>query len=84
MQTPTTTQIRTTIQVFKKYGEHINRNAVNLVTELPETRFGDHVAARTRALNIEQVSRIQTVAEQLEKWRDDLLQQRRQCVANHI
>ena len=84
MQTPTTTQIQTAIQVLKKYGEHINRNAVNLVTELPETRFGDHVAARAKALNIEQVSCIQTVAEQLEKWRDNLLQQRRQCVGNHV
>ena len=84
MQPPTTAQIRTAIQVLKKYGEHINRNAVNLVTELPQTRLGDHVAARAKALNIERVSRIQTVAAQLEKWRDDLLQQRRQCVADHV
>ena len=84
MQTPTTAQIQSAIQVLKKYGEHINHNAANLVIELPETRFGDHVAARAKVLNIEQVSRIQTVAEQLEKWRDDLLQQRRQCVAHHV
>ena len=84
MQTPTTAQIRTAIQVLKKYGEHINQNAANLLIELPETRLGDHVAGRAKALNIEQVSRIQTVAEQLEKWREDLLQQRRQCVSNHI
>jgi hypothetical protein len=84
MQTPTTAQIRTAIQVLKKYGEHVNHNAANLVIELPETRFGDHVAARAKALNIERVSRIQTVADQLEKWRDDLLQQRRQCVSHHV
>ena len=84
MQTPTTAQIRTAIEVLKKFGEHINHNAANLVIELPETRFGDHVAARAKVLNIEQVSRIQTVAAQLEKWRDDLLQQRRQCVAHHV
>ena len=83
MQTPTTSQIRTAVQVLKKYGEHINHNAANLVTELPETRFGDQVAARAKVVSIEQVTRIQTVAAQLEKWRDDLLQQRRQCVAHH-
>ena len=84
MHTPTTAQIRTAIDVLKKYGEHINHNAVNLIIELPETRFGDHVAARAKVVSIEQVTRIQTVAAQLEKWRDDLLQQRRQCVAHHV
>jgi hypothetical protein len=84
MQTPTTAQIRTAIQVLKEYGEHINHNAANLVIELPETRFGDHVAARAKVVSIEQVTRIQTVAAQLEKWRNDLLQQRRQCVSNHV
>ena len=84
MQTPTTAQIRTAIQVLKKYGEHINHNAANLIIELPETRFGDHVAARAKVVNIEQVSRIQTVASQLEKWRDDLLHERRRCVSHHV
>ena len=84
MQTPTTAQIRTAIQVLKKYGERINHNSANLVIELPETRFGDHVAARAKVVSIEQVTRIQTVAAQLEKWRDDLLQQRRQCVSHHV
>ena len=83
MQTPTTAQIRTAIQVLKKYGEHINHNAANLLIELPETRFGDHVAARAKVLNIEQVSRIQTLAAQLENWRDQLQQERRQCVSHH-
>ena len=84
MHTPTTAQIRTAIQVLKKYGEHINHNAANLIVELPETRFGDHVAARAKVVSIEQVTRIQTVAAQLEKWRDDLLQQRGQCVSHHV
>ena len=84
MHTPTTAQIRTAIQVLKKYGEHINHNAVNLIIELPETRFGDHVAARAKVVSIEQVTRIQTVAAQLEKWRDDLHHERRQCVSHHV
>jgi hypothetical protein len=84
MQTPTTARIRTAVQVLKKYGEHINHNAANLIIELPETRFGDRVAARAKVVNIEQVSHIQTIATQLEKWRDDLLQQRRQCVSHHV
>ena len=58
MHTPTTAQIHTAIQVLKKYGEHINHNATNLIIKLPETRFGDHVAARAKVVNIEQVTRI--------------------------
>mgnify|MGYP001430245428 CR=1 FL=1 len=83
MQTPTTAQIRTAIHVLKRFGEHINHNTTNLVIELPDTRFGNHVAARAKVVNIEEVSRIQTVTQQLEKWRDHLLQQRRQCVSHH-
>ena len=83
MRTPTTTEIRTAIEVLKKFGEHINHNANHLIIELPETRFGEQVAARAKVVNIEAVSRIQAVADQLEKWRDDLLHQRRQCVSHH-
>jgi hypothetical protein len=84
MQTPSTAQIRTAIQGLKKYGEHINHNADNVVIELPETRLGGHVAARAKVLKIEQTTRIQSVAAQLEKWRDQLLQQRSQCVSHHV
>jgi ribosomal 50S subunit-associated protein YjgA (DUF615 family) len=84
MQTPTTAQLRTAIEVLKKFGEHINHNAANLVVQLPDTHFGDHCAARVEVLKIEQVSRIQTLAEQLENWRDQLLQERRHCVSHHV
>jgi hypothetical protein len=84
MKTPTAAQIRTAIEVLKKFAKHINQNAANLVIELPDTRFGDHCAARVEALNIEQVTRIQTVAAQLEQWRNELQQQRRQCVSHHV
>ena len=84
MQTPTSAEIRTAIQVLKRFGEHINHNATKVIIDLPETRFGEHVAARAKVASIEQVTRIQAVAEQLEKWRDDLLHERRQCVAHHV
>ena len=84
MQTPTPAQIHTAIEVLKKFGEHINDNADNLVIELPDTRLGCHVAPRAKVLKIEQISRIQQVAAQLEDWRDELHQERRQCVSNHV
>ena len=84
MNTPTTTQIRTAIAVLKTFGAHINHNADNLVIELPDTRLGCHVAARAKVLNIEQITRIQQVAAQLEHWSDELHQARRQCVSHHV
>ncbi len=84
MQTPSTDQIHTAIEVLKKFGEHINHNAANLVVQLPDTLFGDHCAARVEVLKIEQVGRIQTLTAQLENWRDQLLQERRQCVSHHV
>ena len=84
MQTPSTAQIRTAIEVLKKFGEHINHNADHLVIELPDTRLGGQVATRAKVLKIEQTTQIQSVAAQLENWRDQLLQQRRQCVSHHV
>lgn len=61
MHAPTTAQIRTAIQVLKRFGEHINRNAANLIVELPETRLGAHVGDRAKVVSIEQITRIQAV-----------------------
>ncbi len=83
MHAPTTAQIRTAIQVLKRFGEHINQNAANLIVELPETRLGAHVGARAKVVSIEQITRIQTVAAQLEQWRSELSQQQRQCVSHY-
>ena len=84
MQTPSTIQIRTAIEVLKKYGEHLNHRASNLAVELAESPQAIHDAGRTTVGAIEQTTRIETVAAQLEQWRDELMQERRQCVSNHI
>jgi hypothetical protein len=84
MQTPPTTQIRTAIDVLKKFGEHINTNAANEAIGLHESPHSDQQAARIGSRTIEQISRIETVAAQLEKWGYELLQQRRQCVSHHV
>jgi hypothetical protein len=84
MLNPSTTQIRIAIEVLKKYGEHLNHNAVNKVIELSESQLHDQQPGRIEARTIEQTSHIETVAAQLEHWRDELLQQRRQCVSHHV
>jgi hypothetical protein len=84
MQTPTTAQIRTAIEVLKKFGEHINTNTANAVIALHESSQSDQQAARMGSQTIEQTTRIETVAAQLEDWRNELLQQRSQCVSHHV
>ena len=84
MQTPSTIQIRTAIEVLKKYGEHLTNHASNLFVELAESPQAIHDAGRITAGAIEQTTRIETVARQLEQWRHELMQQRRQCVSNHV
>ena len=84
MQTPTTAQIRTAIGVLKKYGEHINTHAADEVIGLHESPHSDQQAARIGSRTIEQTTRIETVSAQLANWRDELLQERRQCVSQRV
>ena len=84
MQTPTTAQLRTAIEVLKKLGERIDNHATHSLMQLPATRLGDDYAARIEWQTIEQIARLKTVMAQLESWRDELKQARRQCVTHHV
>jgi hypothetical protein len=84
MRTPTTTQLRTAIEVLTKLGERLNTEATHSVIQMPESQLGAHYAGSIGVRVIEQISHIETVAAQLENWRDELLEQRRQCVCNHV
>jgi len=84
MQTPTTAQIRTAIEVLKKLGERINTHAGDSVMQLSETPNSAHHAGHIEVGAIEQTTRIESVTTQLKQWRDELGQDRRQCVSHHV
>jgi hypothetical protein len=84
MQTPTTAQLRTAIEVLKKLGGRINENTAHSVMQLPDTRLGDDCAARLEARTIDQTGQIETVKMQLESWRKELLEQQKQSVSQHV
>jgi hypothetical protein len=84
MQTPSTAQIRTAIEVLNRLGERLNERAANSVMQLHDSQFGDRQAGRIETKAIEQTTQIQSVAAQLEEWRDELVQERRQCVSHHV
>ena len=84
MRTPTTSQLRTAIEVLKNLEERVGNHATNVVIQLPDTRYGDDYAARIESQTIEQIARIKTVMAQLESWRDELQRQNRQCVSQRV
>jgi hypothetical protein len=83
MLTPTTADLRTTIQVLDKLGERFTAHANHSMMEISESPLGSHRAGRIEANAIEQTARIKLVAAQLKIWRDELLQQR-QTIAHHV
>jgi hypothetical protein len=84
MRTPTTAQVRTAIEVLKKLEERIDNHATFNTMQSPDARGGDDTAARIEAQTIEQIARVKTVVAQLENWRDELRQDRRHCVVQHV
>ena len=52
--------------------------------QLAESPVTAHQAAQIGVGAIEQTTRIEGVVTQLEQWRTELNQQRRQCVTHHV
>lgn len=84
MLTPTTAELRNAIEVLTKLGERLNTHAEHSVMQLSESPLGAHYAGRIEVGAIEQITRIETVAAQLKNWRDELVEQKRQCVSHHV
>lgn len=84
MKTPTTAELRTAIEVLKMLGQRINHHADHSVVQLPNTDLGDRYAAHIEARTIEQTSHIEKVSTQLQNWREELLQQQKQRVAQSV
>lgn len=84
MQTSTAAQLLTAIEVLNKLGERLKTHAEHSVMQLAESPLGAYYAGRIEVGAIEQTTRIEAVATQLKNWRDELLEQRRQCVSHHV
>lgn len=76
--------MRIAIEVLTKLGERLNTHAEHSVMQMSESPSGAHHAGRIEVSAIEQTSRIEAVTAQLKSWRDEMLEQRRQCVSNHV
>jgi hypothetical protein len=81
---PTTAELRTAVEVLKMLDQRLNDQAAHSVMQLPETELGDRYAAHIEARTIEQTSHIEKVSMQLQNWREELLQQQKQRVAQSV
>lgn len=84
MQTPTTAQLRTAIEVLNKLGERINTHANHSVQQLPDSKLGSEYAEKIQSQAVEQTTQIAVAVTELECWRQEVQQQRRQCVSRHV
>jgi hypothetical protein len=81
---PTTAELRTAIEVLKLMEQRLSDHAAHAVLQLPETELGDQYAAHLDSQTIEETSHIERVSTQLQNWREELLQQRDQRVAQSV
>jgi hypothetical protein len=84
MQTPSTAQIRTAIEVLKKFGEHINHNAVNTMIELSDSQLHDQQPGRIEARTIEQTHASKLSPRNWNPGVTNCCNRRRQCVSHHV
>jgi hypothetical protein len=78
MQTPTTAEFNTAIEVLKKYAERLNDQATHSVIQMPESRLGVDYAARIQSQSIGQISNVEALATQLTNWLDEIIQPQQQ------
>ena len=84
MQTPSTVEFNTAIEVLKKYAERLNEQAAHSMIQMPESRLGVDYAARIQSQTIGQIGQIETVAAQVKNWRDEIFQQADQTNSRHV
>jgi hypothetical protein len=84
MQTPTTAQIQTAIEVLNQHAERLKEHAAHSVKQMPQSRLGDDYAARIESQSKDQISHIETLAAQLKKWREEIIQRQKQTVSHHV
>jgi hypothetical protein len=84
MQTPTTAQIRTAIEVLEKLGERINEFAARSVRQIPRSNVAGQLVGQIGMNAMEQTKQVEAITGFLQTWHSQLEQQRRQNVSQHV
>jgi hypothetical protein len=84
MQTPTSTQIQTAIEVLQKLGERIKEHAASSVRQMPSSSLAGQVLGQIGVNAMEQTKQVEGITGLLKTWHGELEQRRRQNVSQHI
>jgi hypothetical protein len=84
MQTPTTTQIQTAIEVLQKLGERIKEHAARSVRQMPSSSQAGQILGQIGVNAMEQTKQVEDLTGLLKTWHGELDQRRRQNVSQHI
>ncbi len=84
MQAPTSTQIRTAMEVLQKLGERINEHAARSSRQILPCSVAGQLAGQISANAMEQTKQVAEITGLLKTWQGELEQRRRQCVSHHV
>ena len=84
MQAPTTTQLRTAMEVLQKLGERISEHAARSVRQIPPSSVNGQLAGQISMNAMEQKKQVGEITGLLKTWHGELEQRRRQCVSHHV
>lgn len=84
MQTPSTAQIRTTIEVLEKLGERINEFAARSARQIPNCSLSGQMAGQIGMNAMEQTKQVQEITGLLKTWHGELEHRRKQTTSHHV
>ena len=84
MMTPTTAELHTAIEVLNKLNQRIKEHAIRSVRQMPGCGQAGHLIGQINVNLMEQTQRSDAVAEQLQNWRNEILNQQKQNVSQTV
>lgn len=84
MQAPTTTEVRTAIEVLEKLGERINKNAARSLSQIPPCNGAGEVAGQISVNAMEQNKQVQSITGLLQTWHGELERKQKRNVSIHV
>ncbi len=84
MQTPSTAQIRTAMEVLEKLGKRINEYAARSARQIPNCSLSGQMAGQIGLNAMEQTKQVQEITGLLKTWHGELEHRRKQTPSYHV
>lgn len=84
METPTTAQIRTAIEVLEKLGQRVNKTAARSLSQIPPCNGAGQVASQISTDAMEQTKQVKAITGLLQTWYGELERKQKHSVSVHV